>query len=67
MGDFSVAWSVSIHSIRSGSQVYNSFLEEFPESHGDTVDDEHYFLSSDREDHPDFRGHAMGIRSRSQG
>ena len=34
-------------------------------SHGNTVDDEHCFLSSDewsvREDHPDFRGHAMSM------
>ena len=28
--DYQVAWSVSIHSIKSGSQVYGSFLEEFP-------------------------------------
>ena len=36
--------------------------------HGNTVDDEHYFSSSDgqsvREDHPDFRGHATGMRPR---
>ena len=40
-------------------------------SHGDTVNDEHYFSSPDgqsiKEDHPDFRGHATGMRSRSQG
>ena len=41
-------------------------LEEFPESHGDTVDDEHYFSSLDGwsvgEDHLDFIGHASGMR-----
>ena len=40
-------WSASIHSIGSLSQVYDSILEEFPESHGDTVDDEHNFSSPD--------------------
>ena len=34
-------------------------------SHGDTVDDEHNFLSLDRrsvtEDHTDVRGHATGM------
>ena len=38
---------------------------------GDTIDDEHYLSSSKgwsiREDHPDVRGHAMGMRPRSQG
>ena len=42
------------------------FLEEFPTSHKDTVDDENYFSSPDgqsvEEDHPDFRGHATGMR-----
>ena len=42
------------------------FLGEFPESHGDAVDDEHCFSSTDgwsvRDDHPDFRGHATGMR-----
>ena len=37
-------------------------------SHGNTVDDEHCFSSSDRrsvkEDHLDFRGHATGMRPR---
>ena len=40
-------------------------------SHRDTVDDEHCFSSSDgrsvREDHPDFRGHATGMRPIPQG
>ena len=35
-------------------------------SHGDTVDDEHSFLSPNkrlvREDYPDVRGHATGMR-----
>ena len=57
MGDCSVTWSASIHSIEWGSQVYNSFFEEFLESHEDTVDDEHNLSSSDgwsvREDYPD--------------
>ena len=39
------------------------FLGEFQASHGDTVDDEHNFSSSDRwsvrVNHPDVRGHAM--------
>ena len=35
-------------SIRSGSQVYSSIMEEFPESHGDIVDDEHYVSSADK-------------------
>ena len=57
-----VTWSVSLYRIGSGSQVYSSLLEEFSESHRDTVDDEHNFSSSDgrsvRADHPDVRGHA---------
>ena len=44
---------------------YDSFLEEFLASQGDTVDDEHYFSSPDGwsvgEDHPDFRRHATGV------
>ena len=40
-------------------------------SHGDTIDDVHNFSSLDgqsvREDHPDFRGHAVGMRFGSQG
>ena len=70
-GDCLITWSASIYSIESGSQVYCSFLEEFLVSHGDTVDDEHRFSSPDgrsiREDHPDFRGHATGMRLGSQG
>ena len=71
MGDCLVTWSASIHSIRSGYQVYGSFLREFPTSHGDTVDDEHNFSSpngwSVREDHPNVRGHATSMLPRSQG
>ena len=40
-------------------------------NHRDTVDDEHCFSFPDErsigEDHPDLRGHAMGMCSRSQG
>ena len=63
MGDCPVTWSVGIHSIELAPQVYDSFLGEFPTSHGDMVDDEHNFSSSDgqsvREDHLDVRGHAV--------
>ena len=42
------------------------FFKEFPTGHGDTVDDEHNFSSLDgrsiRNDHPDIRGHATGMR-----
>ena len=48
-------WSTSVHSIGQGSQVYGTLLEEFPEGHGDIVNDEHHFSSTDRwlvgEDH----------------
>ena len=50
---------------------YDSFFGEFPESHGDTIDDEHRFSSLDgrsvRENHPDVRGHATGMRLGSYG
>ena len=66
MGDCPVAWSAGIHSIGSGSQVYDSFLEEFLASHGDTIDNDHNFSSPDeqsiKKDHPDVRGHATGMR-----
>ena len=45
MRDFSVAWGTIIYSIGLESRVYYSFLEEFPASHGNTIDDEHYFSS----------------------
>ena len=71
MGDSPVTWSASIHSIRPGSQVYDSFLGEFPTIHGDMVDDEHSFSFPDewsiREDYPDFKGHATGMHPGSQG
>ena len=35
-------------SIGLGSQVYSSVLEEFPEIHGDIIDDEHCVSSADR-------------------
>ena len=68
-GDCSVTWSVSVHSIGSGSQVYSSFLGEFPTGHGDMVDDDLSSLDgrSVREDHPNFKGHAMSMCPRSQG
>ena len=60
--DFSITWSTSLYCIGLGSQIYNSFLEDLPASHGDTIDDEHHFSSPDRwsvrEDHPNVRGHA---------
>ena len=41
------------------------FLEKFYASHGDTVDDEYNFSSPNgrliKKDHPDARGHAMGM------
>ena len=64
--DRPVAWSVSLYHIGSGSQVYDPYLGEFLESHRDAVDDEHCFSSIDkrsvREDHSDFREHAMDMR-----
>ena len=45
MGDCLITWSAGVYSIRSRSQVYGSFLEEFLTSHGDIVDDEHNFHS----------------------
>ena len=64
--DHLVAWSAILYRIGWGSQVYGSFLEEFPESHGDAVDDDHCFSSTDgrsvRDDHPNIRGHATCMR-----
>ena len=69
MGDCPVTWNVRIHNLGLGSQVYGPFLGEFPTSHGDTVDDEHNFSSPDGrsvgENHPDVRGYAASMRSRS--
>ena len=68
MRDCPVAWSVSLYRIKLESQVYGSFFRDFPESHGDAIDDEHCFSSTDgrsvREDHPYFRGHATGMHPR---
>ena len=47
VGDSTVAWSSSLHSMGSGSSVYNSFMEEFQEGHGDTAVDEYRFSSSE--------------------
>ena len=70
-GDSTVAWSSSLHSIGSGSSVYGSVLEEFPEGHGDTTFIEYRFSSSDgwsiRADYSDFRGHAASMSLGSQG
>ena len=61
-----VTWSTSLYHIGPESQVYSSFLGEFPESHGDTIGDEHRFSSpngrSIEEDHPNIRGHATHMR-----
>ena len=70
-GDSTVAWSASLHSIRLGSSVYGSVLEEFPEGHGDTAFNEYRFSFSDgwsiKADYSDFRGHAAIMRPGSQG
>ena len=64
--DYPVSWSASIYSIRPRSQIYDSFFGEFPESHGDTVDDEHDFSSPNGrliiKDHPNVRGPATNMR-----
>ena len=65
MRNYPITWSTNVHSIGQGSQVHDTLLEEFLEGHGDTVDDEHYVLSTDRwsvgEDHTVFRGHAVNM------
>ena len=67
--DCPATWRTSGHSIGQGSQVYGTFLEEFPKVYGDTVDDEHYVSSVDRwsirEGHTSFRGDAASICLRS--
>ena len=54
-----MTWSSSVHSIGQGSQVHDTLLEEFPEGHGNAVDNEHCVSSIDRwsvgEDHTGFR------------
>ena len=71
MRDRPVTWSDSLYRIRLGSQVYGSLLEEFPKSHRNTVNDEHYFSSTDRrpvgEDHTGFGGHVVGMCHIPQG
>ena len=63
--DCSVTWSTNVHSIGQGSQIHNTLLEEFPEGHGDTVDDEYCVSSTDKwsvgEDHKGFIGHAASM------
>ena len=63
--------SSSLYHIRPGSKVYGSLLEEFPESHRNTVVDEHCISSTDRwpvrDNHIGFRGHATSMLPISQG
>ena len=58
-------------SYRIGIPVHSSVLEEFPEGHEDTDEDEHSVSSVDgrtiKEDYPGFRGHAVSIRLELQG
>ena len=53
-------------SIGSGSLVHDSVLEEFPEGHGDTDENEHSVSSVDRRtvkvDYPGFGGHVVSMR-----
>ena len=53
-------------SIGSGFPVHGSVLEEFPEGHGDTNEDEHSVSSVEgrtvKEDYPGFGGHDVSIR-----
>ena len=71
MGNCAVIWSVSLYHIGSGSPVHGSVLEEFPEGHGDTDEDEHSVSSVDgravKEDYPGFGGHAVSMRPELQG
>ena len=41
--DSPATWSVSLYCIGQRSQVYGSLLEELPEGHGYTIDDETTF------------------------
>ena len=57
---------------RIGILVHDSVLEEFPEGHGDTDEDEHSVSSVDgrtvKEDYPGFfGGHAVSMRPELQG
>ena len=71
MGNCAVIWSVSLYHIRSGSSVHGSVLEEFPEGHEDTDEDEHSVSSVEgrtvKEDYPGFGGHAVSMRLGLQG
>ena len=63
--DFPVTQSTSFHSVGQGSQVHYTLLEEFPEGHGDAVDDE-YCVSTINgwlvgEDHTSLRGHVTSM------
>ena len=63
--DYVVTWHANVHSIRQGSQVYDTLLKEFPKGYGDRADDEHNVSFVDRwsirDDHTDFRGHAVSM------
>ena len=54
-----------------GSPIHGSVLEEFPEGHGNTDEDEHSVSFVDgwtvKEDYSGFRGHAVSIRPGLQG
>ena len=63
--DCPVTWSTNVHSIRQGSEVHDTLLEEFLEGHGDVVENE-YCVSSTKEwsvgeDHIGLRGHAESM------
>ena len=67
--DSPTTWSASLYCVGQRSQVYDSLLEEFLESHGYVVDDEHCISStngwSDGENHTGVRGHATNMCPRS--
>ena len=71
MRDCLVTWSASLYRIRPGSQVYDSLLEKFLESHGNTANDEHFFSSIDKQsvgkNYTGFRRHATSMRPGSKG
>ena len=63
--DCPVTWSTSVHSIGQGSQVHSTLLKEFPEGHGDAVDNEYCVSSTDGwsigKDHTCLRRHATSM------
>ena len=69
--DRPVTWGACLYRMRPGSQVYDSFSEEFLESYGNTIDEVHCFSSTDRrpvgDDYTGFGGHVVGMHPRSQG